>query len=498
MKVVDKQALNYWDEYKSQVFASTFIDVNETPVQQRRRMDKLEADPEGWFKYYFPKFAYAEPAPFHKAATKRVLENKRWYEVRAWSRELAKSTRTMMEVLFMTLTGRRFNVLLISNSGDNAERLLKPYKINLESNQRLINDYGKQESASDWSASEFVTQKGVAFRAIGAGQSPRGSRAEEKRVDTILVDDFDTDEECRNPKIVKQKFEWLEQAVLPTISISGEYTFIFCGNVIAKYCCITEAAKKAKIFDVVNIRDAQGRSSWPQKNSEQDIDDILSTISYISQQKEYFNNPITEGTVFPEMHYKRLPALTAYKFLVCYVDLSYKSTSRNDFKAAVLMGKIKDEYHIVKAFLKQGTTSALAAGLKDMQAFVADRTPVYWVAEENFLQDIILKELHEGFKQLQCTIVFTPDKRKKADKFTRIESTLEPLNTNGKLYLNEAEKANPSMKVLEEQFTAIEQGSKAHDDGPDAAEGAKQIIDQKFYVSTPGTWGKRKPNTKRY
>ena len=204
MKQADKQGLKAWDEYRKQVMQSTPVDLTESLTEQKRRVEKLEADPEAWFKYYFPKFAFAEPAPFHKAATKRVLANRRWYEVRAWSRELAKSTRTMMEVLFMTLTKKRFNVLMISNSNDNAERLLKPYKINLESNQRLIQDYEKQESYGDWTSGEFVTTQGVAFRAIGAGQSPRGSRAEEKRIDTILVDDFDTDEECKNQKIVKR------------------------------------------------------------------------------------------------------------------------------------------------------------------------------------------------------------------------------------------------------------------------------------------------------
>jgi len=498
MKLKDKQALSYWDQYRSQVMQSTFVDVNESSIDQRKRMDKLEANPEDWFKYYFPKFAYAEPAAFHKAATKRVLSNPRWYEVRAWSRELAKSTRTMMEVLYMTMTGKRFNVLLISNSGDNAERLLKPYKINLEANQRLINDYGKQQSINDWSSTEFVTKAGVAFRAIGAGQSPRGSRAEEKRIDTILVDDFDTDEECRNPKIVKQKWEWLEQAVMPTVSISGEYTFIFCGNIIAKYCCITEAAKKAKKVDIINIRDANGKSSWPQKNSEQDIEDILSLISYISQQKEYFNNPITKGTVFEEMHYKRLPAVTAYKFLVCYIDLSYKSTAKNDYKAAVLMGKWKEEYHVLKCFIKQGTTRALAAGLIDIKNYVAGRTAIYWYAEENFIQDIILKELHGDISDLKETISISGDNRKKPEKFHRIESTLEPLNAKGKLWLNEAEQDNPSMQTLDEQFTALEPGSKTHDDGPDACEGAKHIVDTKNYSEVGMHLGARQSNSKRF
>lgn len=498
MKAKDNQALKYWEEYKKQVQQSTFIDVEETPVQQRKRIEKLEADPEKWFKYYFPKFAFADPADFHKAATKRILSNKRWYEVRAWSRELAKSTRTMMEVLYMVLTGKRFNVLLISNSNDNAVRLLKPYKINLESNQRLINDYGKQESFGDWTDNEFVTQKGCAFRAIGAGQSPRGSRAEEKRIDTVLIDDIDTDEDCRNPTIVKQRWNWLEQAVMPTVSVSGEYTFIFCGNIIAKYCCITEAIKKAKHVDVINIRDKNGKSSWPQKNSEQDIDDILSLISYFSQQKEYFNNPVIEGTVFKQMNFKHLPPVSQYQFLVVYIDLSYKSTAKNDYKAAVLMGKWKDEYHVLKCWIKQGTTRELAAGLATLKQYVGGKTALYFYAEENFIQDIILKELHADIVQLNETISISPDTRKKPDKFHRIESTLEPLNTNGKLFLNEAEKSNPHMQVLEEQFKALEPGTKTHDDGPDACEGGKHIIDQKNFSETSMVLGARKTHSKRY
>lgn len=495
MKQQDRKALLHWEQYRQQVNKSTFIDMSETAAQQSARIAKLEADPEAWFKYYFPSFAFAEPANFHKKATKRVLSNDRWYEVRAWSRELAKSTRTMMEVLYMTLTGMRYNVLLISNSNENAERLLKPYKINLESNQRITHDYGLQAGASNWTSTEFVTKNGVAFRAVGAGQSPRGSREGEKRIDVILIDDFDTDIDCKNPKIIKEKWEWLEQAVIPTVSVSGKYTFIFCGNIIAKDCCITRAIEKANVADIINIRDKDGKSSWPQKNKEQDIDDILSKISYISQQKEYFNNPITEGTVFQEMYYKRMK-ITDYPFFVCYIDLSYKSTKRNDYKAAVMMGKYKNEYHVYLAWLKQGTTRELADGLKSLNDHVGGKVPVYWLAEENFMQDIIIKELHENLKD--TNIVITSDTRKKPEKFTRIESSLEPLNKNARLFLNEAEKDNPHMKLLAEQFLALEPGSKAHDDGPDATEGAKHIIDIKIVAAAPIMFGARKRNTKSY
>jgi phage terminase large subunit-like protein len=498
MALSDKKIELLWSEFRDSVRNSTPVDKNETPEQKRKRMTKLEANVEEWFKYYFPKYAFSEPAPFHKKATQRVINNPEWYEVRSWSRELAKSTRTMFEVLFLGLTGKKRYVLMISNNETNATNLLEPYRIQLDSNQRIINDYGIQETLGRWSSGEFVTRNGVAFKAIGAGQSPRGTRNEEVRPDVLLFDDLDTDEDCRNLEMITKRWRWIEDAAIGTRSISKGTLIIFCGNIIAKDCCVVRAQQYADWVDIINIRDKNGNSTWPSKNSQEQIDRVLAQKSYLSTQKEYFNNPIQEGTVFKAMNWKTFGPLSQYKFLVCYIDLSYKSSAKNDYKAATLVGKWKEEYHVLKAFLKQGTTSELAAGLVDINAFVNGKCPIYWYAEENFLQDIILKEVQESLSSLKSSIVISPDKRAKADKFTRIEAALEPINTKGKLYLNESERDNPSMKTLEEQFMAFGPKSKAHDDGPDSVEGAKFIVDSKYFSEVPIVIGRRQTNQKRY
>lgn len=498
MNLKDKQAMAFWDKFRKQVERDSVVDLAETPSQQKKRVARLEADDEEWFKFYFKGFYKCEAAPFQKAATKRWMENERIYEVRAWSRELAKSTRAMMEDLKLMLTGKAKFKVEVSASYDKAVALLLPYIINLESNQRIINDYGEQKKLGSWEEGFWVTKSGFGLVAIGAGQSPRGLRLEDYRPDILDIDDIDTDEDCRNPKIIQQKWAWIEQALIPTLSVSGKKRVRFNGNIIAKYCCITEAIKKADHVDIVNIRDKNGKSTWPQKNSESDIDYTLSKISYISQQKEYFNNPITEGSVFVKMHYKDMPLLSAYKFLVCYIDLSYKSSTRNDFKAAVLMGRYKDEYHVIKTWLKQGTTRELAQGLINIKNFVGGKTALYFYAEENFMQDVFVKILHGDINELKGNIFISPDTRKKPEKFHRIESTLEPLNTNGKLFLNEAERNNPHMQVLEEQFITLEPGSKSHDDGPDACEGAKHIIDLKNFSDVSMTLGVRRGHDKRW
>jgi predicted phage terminase large subunit-like protein len=509
----EKELLHRWEALVQLIQTGTLTDERESDKKITARVNKLEADPEEWFRYYFPNFAYAVPAVFHKASTKRVLGNAEWCEVRMWSRELAKSTRTMMEVFYLVFAGhvqyktvkknkkaprqKKRCVLLISNSLDNATRALMPYRANLEYNKRLLQDYGPQQGTTIWTAAEFVTDGGVSFRAIGAGQSPRGTRNEEVRPDIILFDDVDTDSDCLNPEIVARKWRWIEEAAIGTRSVSEATTIVFCGNKIAHDSCIQRATEIADHTEVVNIRDENGRSSWAEKNSEADIDRVLSQKSYAAQQKEYFNNPITEGAVFKELAYKPVMPVHEYDMLVCYTDPSYKSTA--DYKATVLVGKWKEEFHVLKCFLDKTTTAEMIEWHFRIMDLVGGRT-CFYLMEQVFLQDVLVKEVSDAGKRCGRPIPIKGDTRKKPDKYMRIESLLEPLLRNGELYLNEAEKYNPHMQRLVQQFIAFVPGGSAHDDGPDAVEGAIWTINEKMNMLQRNAMitGIRRQNDKRY
>lgn len=500
-KPTEKQYANIWEEFKDNIFNSTPVDKSETLEQQRKRIAKLEAEPEDWFKYYFPKYAYAEPALFHKKATKRVVDNPEWYEVRAWSRELAKSTRTMMEVLYLTLTKRKRYVLLISNSKDNATRLLAPYMSNLEANQRIINDYGKQQGYGQWTVDEFLTRSGIGFRALGAGQSPRGSRNEEARPDVLIFDDIDTDEECRNEDMITKKWKWIEEAAIGTRSISVPTLIMFCGNIIAEDCCVVRASEFADKVSIINIRDKNGKSTWSTKNTEEHIDRVLKQKSYSAQQKEYFNNPVSEGSVFKNLSFKKLPPLKQYSFLVSYTDPSFRSSQKSDYKATVLLGMHNGEKHVIKAHCQQTTTANMVEALYEIEAFVNNQVPLYFYIEKNVNDEEIARVLFEASKEHNGKVLPVAfDDRSKGDKYTRIESALEPLDRNGKLYFNEAEKDTPDMKNVISQFKAFSAKSRAHDDAPDAVEGANFYINAKLDVMAVGgiTAFARKPNSKRF
>lgn len=472
-----KQAISFWEKYVRDLERSTVVDFSESQDDKLKRIAFLEANDEEWFKYYFPNYYSSEPADFHLRSTKRVMNNAEWYEVRAWSRELAKSARTMMEVMKLALTKKKRSVLLISANLESAKKLLKPYKLNFENNQRITNDYGQQSSFGDWEEQSFVTKVGCSFVAVGAGQSPRGTRNEEVRPDVVLMDDFDTDVDCRNPDIVEQKWEWFEQAVYATRSISKPMLIIFCGNIIAETCCIKKAIKMADKSEVINIRNKDGKSTWPNKNTEELIDRALSKISWASQQKEYFNTPITQGRVFTKLHYGKMRPFSEYKFLVAYTDPSYKK--KGDYKATALIGRYKDEYHVLRMRCGQVSTAEMLDWNYEFQKEIKGEVPIYFYIEWPWIDDPIKQEIMAANKRHGVSIHPKADERKKPDKFYRIESSLEPINRMGKLIFNEKEKESEHMKNTEGQFLALSPTSRAHDDAPDAVEGGKWVVDSK-------------------
>lgn len=537
-KQVDKQAVLDWDKYVQSIQAETTIDSNLSYAERERKRKELEADPVKWIYEIFPNYAKAPFAEFHIRFIHRIVSNMEWYEVISWSRELAKSTTVMMVILYLVLTGRKKNILLVSNSYDNAERLLAPYKANLEGNRRIEFYYGKQKGIT-WSSGEFITKKGAAFRGLGAGQSPRGTRVDNIRPDVLLPDDFDTDEDCRNIDTINKKWEWWEQALYFTRSMSEPLLTIWSGNIIAKDCCIVRAGKKAmelaasikdsitgkakrKLgnWDIINLRmvdirkpDPQndflyGTSVWLAKNSEEQIDIVQSQVSASAVQKECYNNPISEGDTFKEITWGRIPPLKAFPFLINYSDPSPSNNTKakaNSYKSTFLVGIHAGKLYIITGYLDRVTNADFVDWFYFIDKYVGERNQVYNYIENNTLQNPFYEQVFiplfaQAREKYNKIINITPDERKKPDKFARIEGNLEPLNRMGNLILNEDEKGNPHMQRLEEQFKMISPRLSAPADGVDCIEGGFFIANQKASSLAPNAYsiGTRVTNNNRY
>ena len=119
----------------------------------------------------------------------------------------------------------------------------------------------------------------------------------------------------------------------------------------------------------------------------------------------------------------------------------------------------------------------------------------YYYIEANFLQDIILDEFTREGNLRGYQLPIRADKRKKPDKFQRIEGT-SPLWERGFVFYNADRQNDPDTLAGLEQTLAFEKGTSSHDDAPDADEGAIYILQQQTRIKTFAPKFGRRPTSK--
>ena len=302
------------------------------------------------------------------------------------------------------------------------------------------------------------------------------------------------DEMCRSESRVREMTKWVKEALFGCFGGKGG-RFIMVGNLIGKNSVLQKIIDSDTVHtSSVNAIDKNGNPAWPERYTIEYLKGIEQFMGYRSFQKEYMNNPITEGAVFSEqwIRYKKMLKLHLYESIVVYVDPSWKSSGKNDYKACKMWGRPKKglktakptELHCIRAFVRQCSVGEMVRWLYDLYEAIPEDAAVTFYMEANFMQDTILDEFEREGAMRGYQLPILPDKRKKPDKYARIEA-ISPLWERGCVYYNEKLQNDPDMKAGIEQTLSFEQGSRAHDDSPDADEGAiwklqKQVREETF------------------
>lgn len=483
-KVNINDALEQWKKHCETVQNSTTINVAESEKDKLARIKKVRGDYAAFVAYYFPHYTVNPEtgkttpcADFHIKAANKVKKERNLKAVFKWHRGAAKSTHLdiFIPLWLKCQEVKQLNVMvLVGKSEDNANTLLADIQAELQFNQRYIHDFGQQYNNGSWEDGEFVTKDGTAFFARGRGQSPRGLRYRSHRPDYIVIDDLDDDELCESPARVTRLTNWVKEALFGALD-GGRGRFIMVGNLIAKNSVLANiAATDGVHVSQVNIWDKNGNVSWAAKWTPDEVKAIERFQGYRSFQKEYMNNPITEGAVFRQdwIKWGKLPDLKKFEELVLYIDPSFKGTTKNDYKAAKLWGKVGSQLWHIKAFVRQCSVAEMVRWLYDLYEWSLEKgIAIKWYMEANFMQDTILDEFRREGDLRGYQLPISGDKRKKPDKFQRVEA-ISPLWERGFVTYNEDEKNDPDMLAGIDQTLAFEKGMRGHDDAPDADEGA--------------------------
>lgn len=486
-----KQMQLEWQEHCRQIQSITDTKslVRETAVEKEQRIRRLQKDYAAFCEYYFPHFLQQRDkvtgevvrivhnAPFHNAAAQKVKNTPNLKAVFKWPRGHAKSTHMdIFTPLWLMFQPKRLIdfMVVVGKSEDSANRLLGDIQAELQYNKRIIADYGKQMSMGDWTEGEFTTKDGVHFLACGRGQSPRGLRKRESRPDYIVIDDLDDDELCRNSRRVREMTDWVKEALFGALDV-GRGRFIMVGNLISKTSVLADICKtKGVHVSEVKAVDNEGNPTWREKWTKEEARTYAEFVGYRAWEKEMMHNPIIEGTVFKQewIKYAKRPAWRDFDELVLYIDPSWKSKKTNDTKAAKLWGKYKSQLWHLRAFVRKASVAELVRWCYDLYEWSLEQNiPIRFMMEASFMQDIILDDFTIEGNLRGYQLPITGDKRKKPDKFQRVEA-ISPLWERGFVFYDISQKDDPDMQAGIAQTLAFEKGMSGNDDAPDADEGA--------------------------
>jgi hypothetical protein len=505
LKASDKKLIESFEDLVDTIRASTSIDVLEPKEQKAKRIKFLLSNYVAFCLYYFPEYCYAEFSKFHKLIQPNIINNPNEIHLAQWSRGFAKTTHLGLFVpLFLKFNGRLTGMIVGSHDESMAAMKLDDIRANLQANERIINDFGVQQSYGNWEAGMFKTTDDVAFYGFGKRQSPRGYKFRWKRPNYGLVDDLNDKRELKNDEIAGDDRDWVIEELKPALWTREWWVVVaqnkFHDNTVTALLEDDEDIK-TRVFRI-DIRDAKGKSNWIENPdfSEAAIN-ILEDTEGGGFIRERMNTPFEEGTTFKTEWLTWCKALELREYdgvLIHYLDPSYKATDKSDYKFWVLLGRTGIYYDILKAWGRKTDSKEMWEYAYEIDQWVGDKQTVYHSMEGNFIQEEIHKnELERVEEDEGYALRLQYDHRKKDNKQERIE-TLQPLFKRGLIRFNEAERQNEGMKLLKKQLLAFQRGSRINDDGPDALEGAVFIADRFTKRRGKGTRsGKYKKKSRR-
>lgn len=491
-------------------------------------------DMEFFGRAYFPHY-FSKPSPeFHReldaiwqqgvlkgrypltaADTKMISRLPGTRRAVAAPRGHAKSTNlTFKGTMHSTLYGYKHYPIIISDSSEQAEGFLDNIRVEFEENTAILEDFGVL-AGSVWRSNVLLTKTNIKIEAIGSGKKIRGRKHRNWRPDLIILDDVENDENVRTPEQRKKLKDWFDKAVS---KCGDDYTdIIYIGTLLhydsllaktltnpayrsIKYKAVIHFSQAddlwqqwETIFTDLSNDDRESEALaffqahkeamlegtqvlWEEKLSYYDLMVMRVSEGEASFNSEEQNEPINpDDCLFMEEwfdYYNEAevnfgdPAFDFFGF----IDPSLGKTKRSDFSAIVTLAKHKGSgyMYVVDADIERRHPDRIIADVLAKERWLrasfghgyrklgAETNQFQWFLKEELAKASAKAGLYLPIEEVQQT----------SDKVMRIQ-TLQPDVKNKYI------KFNRRHKRLLEQLTQFPMG--AHDDGPDALEGARSI-----------------------
>jgi len=318
-------------------------------------------------------------AKFHKEII-QAIESRHNKILILIPREHGKTTLLIGYVIYVLLTRKYRFILFVSSSQSQARRIASTVKIEFETNQNLIQDFGNLQG-SVWQSEEITLINGARLIIVGMGTGIRGMNIQGQRPDLIILDDVETDKHHYSAVESERLKKIFYHAIL---NLGKNAKIIVIGTMGAKHGLLYELTTKNDWKIIKYSAIVNNKPLWPERWSLKDLERKRMEIGDVAFQREFMNELVETEQVFSPMEIDTIPPLNQ---VVGGIDFA---TGRGkDYNAFVIVGFDGKNYYVVNAiqgknvqkFITQVKTLSQEYGVKQIYA------------EQNNFQSFIVQEL---------------------------------------------------------------------------------------------------------
>ncbi len=447
-------------------------------LTREERIARGRVDSEFFNRYYLPHYFTAEAAPFHRELSELVETQERF--IGAAPREHAKSTIVSFATPIRLVCYERTHLTVILRESEPvAAQTTADIREELESNERILEDFGVLYNKRKWAEGEFVTSTGIKIFARGRDQSMRGLKYKQFRPDLIVADDLE-DDDMVDSKQQRDKLERkLLRSVLNTLGPGGRFFMI--GTVLHHDAVLVRLLKRTDVFATRIWKAIQdnGKPLWPARWPMSRLEAKRQEIKDRAFQSEFMNNAANEeDQIFARENGKRFKDADVDDLkldLVAAIDPAIGQKAKNDDTANVVVGEHAGIYYVLAAKIRklkvQNQVQLVIATCREWPGI--RKYAVEAIAYQEALKQLIDEESRNG--NLQIPAVAAEEIH--TNKLSRI-SRLAPMWERGLIRLPDPGSSywTPDIEKLLDEFEALGCSANSHDDGPDALERAIALL----------------------
>lgn len=258
-------------------------------LSPKERIAVCREKPELFAAYYFPHYISSAFSSFHYEMfqdTKDLMDGK--ITEAAWIafRESGKTSIALMLLVYSICYEKYEYINVDSYDSVNAKRLLFDCVLELQTNKRILNDFGNiyntkrsADEVTQKSVKDFVTnptydsdgnkvKEGIRVEAHSTGQPVRGRRHGAFRPQLLILDDFENEQTIRSEAYTDEIHRHIQSFKGGLDSSKGRVLYL--ANYLSEFANVQSIIERGKVDSglrvrIIPIADESGNPTWPEK-----------------------------------------------------------------------------------------------------------------------------------------------------------------------------------------------------------------------------------------